>query len=145
MPVSNLTNAWNAARVWLRKLAGRGPKQDLTGRPLHPRVKTYSASTGQVFQHVYRGQKESADAIEFVFSVSNQARQWRSLNVVLRWQVLNSWQGQHGLVLTGAQRYAIAKMAMFHWFDENSAESTQAIVVPNTGEMHEYLEALHII
>jgi hypothetical protein len=80
-------------------------------------MKTYSASSGYVYQYFYEGQRRLGGAkTEFVFSVS--AVRWRPVSVMLPDDALAEWQATRERELSSAERYAVAKLALFQAFDE---------------------------
>jgi hypothetical protein len=94
-------------------------KRPLTGAPAVRRLKTYSAQTGYVYQYLYEGHRSGdAAAIEFVFSVSADRKNWAPLSVVVSHAALHAWESAHQRQLSSTEHYAIAKMALFQAFDE---------------------------
>ncbi len=101
-----------------RSLFSRKPA--LTGAPPAPRVKSYSAQSGYVYQYYYLGRRplRREPGTEFVFSVSADRKNWREVSVVSDEAAIDSWQAAHGREFSSAERYAVAKMALFQAFDE---------------------------
>jgi hypothetical protein len=99
---------------WFRKKA-----VPLSGAPAVRRQKTYSAETGYVYQYYYEGQRPSAGepGAEYVFDVSADRKSSTPVTVFVGEEALESWQRENGRTLSGAERYAIAKMALFQAFD----------------------------
>lgn len=94
----------------------------LTGAPSRLRVKTYSAATGYVYQYVYRGQRRiPAGAQEFVFSASRDRKEWRLVGISLGDGAVAQWQNSAKRELQNAERYAVAKLALFELFDATGA------------------------
>jgi hypothetical protein len=109
----------------LQKLFG-ARRAPLAGAPAVRRLKTYSAESGYVYQYFYEGRREartgSARAgIEFVFRVSADRKTWMPISVVLATSTVQTWEQAHGRELSPAERYAVAKLALFQAFDERSA------------------------
>jgi hypothetical protein len=107
---------WN----WLKKRpASPAP---LTGAPAVRRQKTYSAQSGYVYQYFYQGMRtishNGSSATEYVFEVTADRRTAFSLSVILPESALDAWQRDHARVLTSAERYGLAKMALFQAFDD---------------------------
>ena len=94
------------------------------------REKTYSADSGFVYRYVYLGQRPFDHGTEYVFDVSRDRRVFTSLSIFLKEDALEGWQTQHGRELTGPERYAIAKMALFQAFDAAPAAQPEVIVQP---------------
>jgi hypothetical protein len=88
-------------------------------------MKTYSAQSGYVYQYFYDGHRPAgsgADAgTEFVFSVSADRKNWHPVSVVVAESAIAHWQQTHRRDLSGTERYAVAKMALFQAFDERAA------------------------
>lgn len=100
--------------AWLRRILHK--EEPLTGAPASPRVKTYSAASGYVYQYIYRGQRKSKG--EYVFEVTSDLKRYFFSSVFVPDGVLRGWQAEHGRELTPTERYAIAKIALFQAFDE---------------------------
>jgi hypothetical protein len=94
----------------------------LAGTPAVPRLKTYSARSGYVYQYRYQGNRPLPagpdSGVEFVFSVSADRKSWHDLGVVVSDGAIRAWEEAHARELTSAERHAIAKMALFQAFDE---------------------------
>ena len=109
--------------VW--RLFRRKPKPakpvDLTGVPVKPRVKTYSAESGYVYQYVYRGQRHPGEQSEYVFSVTSDRKSWHPVSIVLGDALIEQWQASEVRDLLGTERYAIAKLSLFQFLDETES------------------------
>jgi hypothetical protein len=94
----------------------------LAGAPAVRRLKTYSAQSGYVYQYHYLGQRlfrsGPESGVEFVFSVSADCKSWCAVGVVVSDGAIRAWEEAHARALSSAERYAIAKMALFQAFDE---------------------------
>ena len=90
-----------------------------------PRLKTYSARSGYVYQYRYQGsrpiQAGPDSGVEFVFSVSGDHKSWHDLGVVVSDGAIRAWEEAHARGMISAERHAIAKMALFQAFDERPA------------------------
>src|ERR1700674_5336219 len=95
----------------------------LTGAPAVRRLKTYSAQSGYVYQYFYEGHRSSSPerATEYVFNVSPDRKTSFFVSVFVSEGAMESWQDQSGRTLSAAERYAIAKMALFQAFDERES------------------------
>jgi hypothetical protein len=106
--------------VW--RLFRRKPKRSqaagLRGAPVKPRVKTYSAESGYVYQYVFRGQRHPGEQLEFVFSVTRDRKSWHPVSIVLRDALVEEWQVSQARELLGTERYAVAKLSLFQFLDE---------------------------
>lgn len=102
---------------WFRKKTA-----PLTGAPAVRRQKTYSAQSGYVYQYFYEGQRPSSTepGAEYVFDVSSDRKTSIPVSVFVGAEAVDRWQEENGRVLSGAERYAIAKMALFQAFDERA-------------------------
>jgi hypothetical protein len=83
-------------------------------------MKTYSAESGYVYQYVYRGQHRGGDATEFVFSVTDNRREWKRVSISLADDAVRSWADSSGRELLGSEGYAVAKLTLFAFFDRTS-------------------------
>ena len=94
----------------------------LTGAPAVPRLKTYSARSGYVYQYRYQGSRPldggRDSGVEFVFSVSADRKRWHAVGVVVSDGAIRAWEETRARELSPVERYAIAKMALFQAFDE---------------------------
>ena len=105
---------------WVRRLARKKTPAPLTGAPEVRRPKTYSAQSGYVYQYFYEGHRLAKDDTEYVFQVTADRKAWFPVSVMLFEPAVESWQQSHARELTGAERYAIAKMALFQAFDDRA-------------------------
>ena len=103
---------------WFRKKPA-----PLTGRPAVRRQKTYSAQTGYVYQYFYEGYRASAGerGTEYVFDVSADRRTSAPVSVLVSDAAVESWQKETARTLSGTEKYAVAKMALFQALDERAA------------------------
>jgi hypothetical protein len=100
------------------------------GRPVR-REKTYSAETGFVYRYVYCGQRAIDRGTQYVFEVSRDRRTFTPISIFLSEDALASWQTAHGRELTGPERYAVAKMALFQAFDRAPDVELEVVVQPD--------------
>ena len=108
---------------WLKRLGKQAPAP-LTGAPAVRRQKTHSALSGYVYQYYYEGQRPSAadgeEATEFVFDVTADRKASYPVSVFVPRLAVKAWETSHGRNISGTERYAIAKMALFQAFDERA-------------------------
>jgi hypothetical protein len=133
---------------WLR----RRPKTEsavrdapLRGAPLQPRRKTHSASTGYVYQYIYRGFRALTDppGTEYVFDASRDRGEVFFVRVHLLESARNECVSLIGRELLGVELYAIAKMTLFDAFDELEDIAGLQVPLEPTGEaMQKHLEVL---
>src|ERR1700682_5472718 len=92
----------------------------LTGAPAVRRQKTYSAQSGYVYQYFYEGHRHSSPppGTEYVFDVSADRKTSSHVSVFVSDESVAGWESQSGRALSGTERYALAKMALFQAFDE---------------------------
>jgi hypothetical protein len=100
---------------WFRKKPAT-----LSGAPAVRRKKTYSAQSGYVYQYFYEGQRPAAPepGTEYVFEVSSDRKTTAQVSVFVSAEAVESWEQETGRTLSGTERYAIAKMALFQAFDD---------------------------
>ena len=123
-PAAYAGMVWN----WLRKRETAEPGTTLHGAPVKPRLKTYSAETGYVYQYVYRGHRsapvpDGPRSKQYVFSVSRDRKNYFPVFVVLAEQVVSSWCAAHQRVLSETELYAIAKLSLFEALDQRRGSS----------------------
>lgn len=103
------------------------------------RVKTYTASSGYVYQYYFVGQREAKlhdeAATEFIFDVTRDRHATFAFSVFLTPSASNGWAVHHGRALSDPERYAAAKMRLLRGFDELGScdlrhESRQLAVTP---------------
>ncbi|MGQ9633138.1 MAG: hypothetical protein ACUVXB_02735 [Bryobacteraceae bacterium] len=125
---------------WLRR---RKKPEPLIGGPVSPRVKTYSADSGYVYQYIYKGRRPECN--EYVFEVTSDLKQYFSATVVVPEEVLRSWAEGHGRDLAATERYAVAKMALFQAFDERARpEQMKQAVHVRAADLEAILDRLGI-
>ncbi len=98
-------------------------QEPLTGAPQIRREKTYSAQSGYVYHYYYAGHRPFEAGLEYVFEVSADRKQFFPVSVFLPAAALEPWQRTHGRELVVAERYAVAKLSLFHAFDERPRPS----------------------
>lgn len=86
------------------------------------RVKSYSASTGYVYQYyfyeVQKTRRGLSAGTEYVYMVSVDRRRVFPLRIFVRRSAVEKWSKEAGREMTGTEEYAIAKMRLFQAFDE---------------------------
>src|SRR5512135_2734348 len=107
---------------WLRKRKTPAPEQPLRGAPPHPRMKSYSANTGYVYQYYFAGQRDVVrgrmPGNEYVFHVSSDRKTLNAVTVFLADDIVEEWIRENRRDLRGSHRYGIAKMALRNALDE---------------------------
>lgn len=145
MAVSNLTKMWQRVlQLMGRRVSPPRSSDDLTGAPVRPRIKTYSADSGYVYQHVYRGQRNTEAVEEYVFSVAARPGEWQLLRVQLRRSVVAGWERENGRTLTATQRYAVAKMSLFQFLEEAAPGFSNVEISPDQADVQRRLEQVDL-
>jgi hypothetical protein len=118
--------------MWWTRLFSKRPTP-LAGQPASRRIKSYAADSGYVFEYFYQGHRPSSDAsgagVEFEFRVSTGRAQWLPAAVIVADRELRNWEAAHARTISPAERYAIAKLALFQSFDRCAAPLEAAIDV----------------
>jgi hypothetical protein len=110
-------------------------KVELAGAPAVRRMKTYSAESGYVYQYFYEGYRlytaGEESGLEYVFSISADRKGWQDVTVLLGDEAMHTWEAAHERGLNSTERYAVAKLALFHAFDERAtpAQMKEAVRV----------------
>ena len=92
-------------------------------RPEHARrVKSYSASTGYVYQYYFLETQKSRRGLhagtDYVYMVAVDRGNAFPLRVFVRRDAARAWNKKTGRQMTGTEEYAAAKMRLFQAFDE---------------------------
>ncbi len=86
------------------------------------RIKSYSAANGYVYQYYFyelnRVAVDGLAAAEFVYAISADRGTSFGLRIFVMQAALDAWAAANGRSLTGSEEYAVAKMRLFHAFDE---------------------------
>lgn len=129
--------------LFRRKPAPLKADRPLAGAPGRARMKTYSAESGYVYQYVYRGHRDAGQTeTEYVFSVTSDRKNWRLINVILDQATMDQWSSGAGRALLPVECYAIAKLALFDSFDDNSRTGATEPLRPSAEDITRYLDAL---
>lgn len=127
---------------WLKKKESPPP---LTAVPKGPRVKSYSAASGYVYQYQFAGQRDHAGEIEYVFDVSYDRSTWHRVGVWVTDAATSPWSEQNGRDLRPAERYAIAKIALRNAFDERPpSDVAHQRIAPGAEEVAAILTELDV-
>ncbi|MBE0660450.1 MAG: hypothetical protein IH602_22340 [Bryobacteraceae bacterium] len=121
-------------KSWLGKFIRRGPPppEPLKGSPAVARVKHYSALSGYVYEYVYQGYLDTGSVRSHRFRVSADRKVWFDLEVAIQDEGVRAWEQANDRQLNAAERYAVAKLALFAAFDEREtpAAMRQPVNVP---------------
>lgn len=101
----------------------------LTGAPSIRRIKSYSAQSGYLYRYSFEGSRPAPDrAIEYVFRiftgpVSSDSQDGALVTVRIPAASIRAWEQPRSRHLSSAERYAVAKLALFQSFDDCPAPS----------------------
>jgi hypothetical protein len=107
-------------KSWLGKFIRRGPPppEPLKGVPAVTRVKHYTAMSGYVYEYFYRGYLDTGGMRSHRFNISPDRKTWFEIEVAVEDEGVSAWERVNGRELNAAERYAVAKLALFAAFDE---------------------------
>jgi len=117
------------------------------------RVKSYSAANGHVYQYCFyevnRIAESDRPAGEFIYAISVDRKTMFGLRILVFQPALDAWAQANGRPLTSSEEYAIAKIRLFHGFDEGevplTAESAaQLCLVVDESNLEDMLQMLNI-
>jgi hypothetical protein len=116
----------------------------LRGAPLQAREKSYTAQSGYVYSYFYCGFRNHEEGTtEFVFKISADRKNWREAAVRQEHACMSAWEHANQRTFTAAERYAIAKMALFQAFDECEApDAMNAVLKVGLAEIGAIVETL---
>jgi hypothetical protein len=127
--------------AWFRKR--KAPEQPLVGA--RPRVKTYAAESGYVYQYTFAGQRALAGAdpgTQYVFDIGGGAVQSFRVSVLVRDAATKPWRKAHSRELVAGEKYAIAKIAMQRYLDTRNPDAGYAEITPQPGDVESILDEL---
>ena len=117
----------------------------LTSPSTGPRVKTYSAASGYVYQYAFVGQRIREREIEYVFEISFDRTTRHRVSVWVADSALRPWTETNGRELTSSERYGVAKIALRNAFDEREKpEAIHERIAPGAEEVIAILEELDV-
>ncbi len=107
--------------------------------PLSQREKSYSAASGLVYQYLFKGMLGR----KHVFRVSADRNTHFEVAVELTEDALAACAARMGSALRWNEEYALAKLSLFHAFDDaETAESLTQTVVPPSQSLLEHMDYL---
>jgi hypothetical protein len=113
---------------------------------LSQRLKHYSAASGVVYQYVFRGKLPGDAGEAHVFEVTADRQAAFPVRVVIGSEELHFCEQRLGSGLRWNDEYALAKLALFHAFDEREkAEEMRESVRPGTSELLGYMKTLRML
>jgi hypothetical protein len=117
------------------------------------RIKSYSAANGYVYQYCFyevnRIEERGSFAGEFIYAVSADRKTTFGLRIVVFQSALEAWARANGRPLTSSEEYAVAKIRLFHAFDNGevpaaAADAAQLSLTVDESNLEEMLQALNI-
>ena len=117
------------------------------------RIKSYSAANGYVYQYCFyevnRIQEQDSSAGEFIYAISSDRKTTFGLRIVVFQSALDAWARVNGRPLTSSEEYAVAKVRLFHAFDNGevpltAAAAAQRSLIVDESNLEEMLQALNI-
>jgi hypothetical protein len=131
---------------WLR--LKKSEEAPLTGAPAKPRMKTYSAATGYVYQYVFAGQREvlrdRTAGMDYAFDVTYDRKNVHRIWVFITDDALSPWMDENARGLTNSERYGVAKIALRNAFDSREPARIHERIAPDAGEVAAILEELDV-
>ncbi|HNY40349.1 MAG TPA: hypothetical protein PKJ41_08135 [Bryobacteraceae bacterium] len=117
-------------RGWIGRFIRRGPAPaaPVESAPVSQRLKRYTAASGYVYEYFNLGHRDESGTRRHRFHVSADRKNWFEVEVAVEDQGIRTWELDNGRVLNSAERYAVAKLALFDAFDEG--ESPEALRAP---------------
>jgi len=107
-----------------------------------PRLKTYSAESGYVYQYTFAGQRTRESGTEYVFEVSRDRSCRFRASIFVANAVTRSWQETHGRELISGERYAIAKLALQRFLDRRETVDEAVEITPGADQVEQILADL---
>jgi predicted ATPase len=133
---------------WLQRFFARRPPapEPLKGRRATPRIKSYSALSGYVYEYTYQGYRDRDDLRTHVFDVSPDRQQWFAFEVSIPGAALTAWEHTNARTLNEAERYAVAKLALFAAFDDrpNPRALQAASVIVDAAQVAQLLDSIDL-
>ena len=117
------------------------------------RVKSYSATSGYVYQYCFyevnRVTHQGGPAGEFIYAVSADRKTTFLLRIVVVQAALEAWAQVNGRALTSSEEYAVAKIRLFHAFDNGEVPLTadaaaKLSLAVDESNLEDMLQALNI-
>lgn len=136
-----------AVLSWL-KFGREADPAPLSGAPAKPRMKTYSAESGYVYQYVFSGQRSASrgreTGIEYAFDVSYDRKTYHRVWIFVADASIKPWTRANRRTLTNSERYGVAKIALRNAFDSRPPEAMHEPIAPASEEVSQILEELGV-
>ena len=129
---------------WLKRKQDVAP---LTGAPAQPRLKTYSAQSGYVYQYAFRGQRPAAakpTGMEYAFDVTYDRKTVHRFWVFIADVAVAEWTDRNARDLTNSERYGVAKIALRNAFDDREPSAMHDRIAPSADEVIAILDELGV-
>ena len=123
----------------------REPEQPLVGG--RPRVKTYCAESGYVYQYTFAGQRTlpgDQSGTQFVFNVDGDRPDAFRISVFVSDAAIAPWSRASGRELSAGERYAIAKIALQQFLDVRERGSHTVDIAPGPEQVESILDELGV-
>lgn len=129
---------------WVRRRRAEAP---LSGAPAVRRLKCYSASSGYVYEYYFEGQRAARRGpdrgTQYVFAVTADRKNYFPVSVFVAERCLKQFEKAHRRTVTGAERYAVAKISLFQAFDERpSPDALREEILVGPGQVEAVFERL---
>jgi hypothetical protein len=114
-----------------------------------PRLKTYSAESGYVYQYYFLESRPHRGLLSrvgtaFLFHVTSDRKKFVVVEVIVEERALRVWARAHGRDLAPTEQYAAAKMRLFRAFDETAEPGDLHSVRVSDSNIESLLEPLHL-
>jgi hypothetical protein len=110
--------------------------------PLSQRIKNYSSASGHVYEYIFAGKVGQAH----VFDVLRNRKHRLRVEIVLGSTELAECERRLGSALRWNDEYALAKLALFHAFDEREdIASFETAIQPPSAELIGYMKTLRMV
>jgi hypothetical protein len=107
--------------------------------PLSRREKSYSAASGHVYQYIFKG----LAGPQHVFSVSAGREAAFELRIHLSEEALLPCRERMGSELRWNEKYALAKLCLFHCFDEAASPAElRQVIRPGAKDLLQHMNTL---
>ena len=101
--------------------------------------------SGYVYEYLYQGYLDAPESRTHVFRTTADRKIWFEMQVAVEEDGIEAWQRSQGRILNTAERYAVAKLALFEAFDERATPEAmrERVRVPGS-RIAAFLESLEI-
>jgi hypothetical protein len=101
-----------------------------------PRIKTYSAASGFVYQYQFASHRADETGDYYVFQTTQDRLSAFSVSVLLQARAVGDWETETARTLSPTEKYALAKIALFTAFDDAAEpESLPQPVTVDAGQV----------